>query len=112
MGLVFQNNYNELNDREFVSKIKAIPYNEEVAAFLPNNWYAPLLHKLYRVIFDNDPSWYEDCLGDLFDYLKRKNRDWNRLRTFEWRSKVGLLLSCAAWHHIIEIVKFMKDFIA
>ena len=38
---------------------------------------------LYREIYDKDPFWYEDCLGDLFEFLKGKERDWNKLRTFE-----------------------------
>lgn len=107
MGLVFLNNYAELNDKEIVNKIINKPYNEEAAAYLVYNRYDPLLHKLYREIYDKDPSWYEDCLGDLFGFLKGKERDWNKLRTFQWRSKFGAWLSSTARHRFIEIKPYL-----
>ena len=107
MGLVFLNNYAELNDKEIVNKIINKPYNEEAAAYLIYNRYDPLLHKLYREIYDKDPSWYEDCLGDLFGFLKGKERDWNKLRTFQWRSKFGAWLSRIARHRFIEIKPYL-----
>ena len=107
MGLVFLNNYAELNDKEIVNKIINKPYNEEAAAYLIYNRYDPLLHKLYREIYDKDPSWYEDCLGDLFGFLKGKERDWNKLRTFQWRSKFGAWLSSTARHRFIEIKHYL-----
>lgn len=107
MGLVFLNNYAELNDKEIVNKIINKPYNEEAAAYLIYNRYDPLLHKLYREIYDKDPSWYEDCLGDLFGFLKGKERDWNKLRTFQWRTKFGAWLSSTARHRFIEIKPYL-----
>lgn len=107
MGLVFLNNYAELNDKEIVNKIINKPYNEEAAAYLIYNRYDPLLHKLYREIYDKDPFWYEDCLGDLFGFLKGKERDWNKLRTFQWRSKFGAWLSSTARHRFIEIKPYL-----
>lgn len=107
MGLIFLNNYAELNDKEIVNKIINKPYNEEAAAYLIYNRYDPLLHKLYREIYDKDPSWYEDCLGDLFGFLKGKERDWNKLRTFQWRSKFGAWLSSTARHRFIEIKPYL-----
>ena len=62
---------------------------------------------LYREIYDKDPFWYEDCLGDLFEFLKGKERDWNKLRTFEWRSKFGPWLSTTARHRFIEIKPYL-----
>lgn len=107
MGLAFLNNYAELNDKEIVNKIINKPYNEEAAAYLIYNRYDPLLHKLYREIYDKDPSWYEDCLGDLFGFLKGKEKDWNKLRTFQWRSKFGAWLSSTARHRFIEIKPYL-----
>lgn len=72
MELTFHNNYKEESDKEIVEKIITVPYNEEAAAYLLYNRYDPLLFKLYRKIFDKNLSWYDDCLGDLFDYLKGK----------------------------------------
>lgn len=89
MELTIHNNYKEESDKEIVEKIITVPYNEEAAAYLLYNRYDPLLFKLYRKIFDKNLSWYDDCLGDLFDYLKGKNQDWNKLRTFEWRCNFG-----------------------
>ena len=43
MGLVFLNNYAELNDKEIVNKIINKPYNEEAAAYLIYNRYDPLV---------------------------------------------------------------------
>lgn len=107
MGLVFLYNYSDLDDKEIVSKIINKPYNEEAAAYLIYNRYDPLLHKLYRGVFGKDSSWYEDCLGDLFDFLKGKDRDWNKLRTFEWRSKFGAWLSRTARNRFIEIKPYL-----
>ena len=107
MGLVFLNNYVELNDKELVNKIINKPYNEEAAAYLIYNRYDPLLHKLYREIYDKDPSWYEDCLGDLFEFLKGKEGDWNKLRAIEWRSNFGPWLSRTAKHRFLEIKPYL-----
>lgn len=103
MGLVFLNNYVELNDKEIVNKIINKPHNEEAAAYLIYNRYDPLLYKLYRDVFQKDFSWYEDCLGDLFEFLKGNDRDWNKLKTFEWRSKFGPWLGSTARRRFIEI---------
>lgn len=107
MGLVFLKNYIELSDKELIDKIITKPYNEEAAAYLLYNRYDPLLRKLYLGIFDKDRSWYEDCLGDLFKFLKGKDKDWNKLRTFEWRSKFGAWLSITARHRFIEIKPYL-----
>lgn len=107
MGLVFLYNYSDLDDKEIVNKIITKPYNEEAAAYLLYNRYDPLLHKLYRDVFDKDSSWYEDCLGDLFDFLKGKDKDWNKLRTFEWRCKFGPWLSRTARHRFLEIKPYL-----
>ena len=107
MGLVFLNNYAELNDKELVNKIINKPYNEEAAAYLIYNRYDPLLHKLYKEIYDKDSSWYEDCLGDLFEFLKGKEGDWNKLRTIEWRSNFGPWLSRTAKHRFLEIKPYL-----
>lgn len=103
MELVFLNNYTELNDKEIVDKIINQPYDDEAAAYLIYNRYDPLLHKLYWDIFDKYSSWYEDCLGDLFEFLKGKDGDWNKLRTFEWKSRFGTWLSKIAYNRFLEI---------
>ena len=107
MELTFHNNYKEESDKEIVEKIITVPYNEEAAAYLLYNRYDPLLFKLYRKIFDKNLSWYDDCLGDLFDYLKGKNQDWNKLRTFEWRCNFGPWLGRTANNRFLEIKPYL-----
>lgn len=107
MELTLRNDYNKLTDKEVVDKIITKPYNEEAAAYLIYNRYDPLLGKLYRKVFDNDSSWYEDCLGDLFDFLKGKNQDWNKLRTFEWRSRFSSWLGKTAKNRFLEIKPYL-----
>ena len=107
MELAFHNNYKEESDKEIVEKIITVPYNEEAAAYLLYNRYDPLLFKLYRKIFDKNLSWYDDCLGDLFDYLKGKNQDWNKLRTFEWRCNFGPWLGRTANNRFLEIKPYL-----
>ena len=103
MELKFHDNYKEYDDRDLVNKIITKPYNEEAAAYLIYNRYNPLLSKLYRDTFQKDTSWYEHCLGDLFEYLKGKNQEWNKLRTFQWRCKLGPWLGKTARNRFVEI---------
>lgn len=103
MPLLFQYNYKGYSDKELVDKITTVPYNEEVAAYLIYNRYDPLLGKIYRKVFDGDGSWYEDCLGDLFDYLKGKEQDWDKLRSFQWRCKFASWFGKTANNRFIEI---------
>lgn len=107
MNLSFRSHYAEFSDKELVEQIVNEPYNEEAAAYLIYNRYDPLLHKLYREIFDQDTSWYEDCLGDLFDFLRGKEGCWNKLRNFEWRSKFGQWLSRVAKNRFVEIKPYL-----
>lgn len=103
MTLLFQYNYKEYSDKELVDKITTEPYNEEAAAYLIYNRYDPLLGKIYRKVFYGDSFWYEDCLGDLFDYLRGKEHDWYKLRTFEWRCRFASWLGKTAKNRFMEI---------
>lgn len=107
MTLNFQNNYHRFSDKEIIEKIITLPYNEEAAAFLIYNRYDPLLSKLYRKIYDGDSSWYEDCLGDLFDYLRGKDQNWNKLRSFEWRCQFSSWLGKTANNRFLEIKPYL-----
>lgn len=107
MGLIFQNNYKALSDKELVAKVTNIPSNEEAAAYLIYNRYDPLLRKIYKTVYNEDLYWYDDCLGDLFDYLKGKQQDWGKLKSFQWRSPFGSWLKKTARNRFIEIKRYL-----
>ena len=107
MRFVFKQNYSKMDDKEIVNQIITKPYDEEAAAYLIYNRYDPLLSKLYRDIYNNNMSWYDDCLGDFYNYLKCKDQDWNKLRSFEWRSKLCSWLSRIARHRFVEIKPYL-----
>ena len=72
-------------------------------AFLLNNRYNPLLHKLYLEIYGKQHDLYGDCLNDLFIYLKSGEPVWRKLISFEWRSSFGTWLGTTARHRFVEI---------
>lgn len=71
MELIFKHKYTSLTDKEIVTKIITLPYNEEAATYLLYDRYSPKFRKLCRDIYNN-LDWYDDCVDDLFDYLKGK----------------------------------------
>lgn len=103
MELKFRFDYTVLKDKEIVNLIISKPYDEEAAVFLIYKRYNPLLFKLYRNAYNNDLTWFDDCLNDLFIYLKGKKQDWNKLRSIEWRSQFGTWLRPTAWNRFLEI---------
>lgn len=103
MELHFHKKYVKYSDEEIVDSIVKPPHNEEVAAYLIYNRYAPLFKNIYRKVFENDPSWYGDCLNDLYLFLRGKDLEWNKLKTFEWKSKLGTWLSKIAYNRFLEI---------
>lgn len=107
MEFFFKNRYAKLTDRELIDAIITLPYNEEAAAYLIYNRYHPLLYKIYRKVFDGDPSWYEDCQDDLFDFLKGKNLDWQKLRSFEWRGHLSAWIGRTAKNRFLEIKPYL-----
>lgn len=48
MEFQYKLDYNKLSDRQIVEKILAEPHDEEAAAYLLHDRYAPLLYRLYR----------------------------------------------------------------
>lgn len=99
----FRLTYTTYSDKEIVNMVITLPYNEEAAAYLLYKRYDPLLFKVYRNLYNKDTSMYYDCLDDLFIYLKGKELDWNKLRTFEWKSKFGTWLKITAWNRFKDI---------
>ena len=99
--------YTYLSDREIILRIISKPYDEEAAAYLIYNRYDTLLRNVYRTVFGKHETWYYDCLGDMFGYLKGKDGEWNKLRTFRWRSSLGTWLGVTARHRFAEIKPMM-----
>ena len=91
MKFQYRTNYNDFTDEELVDKIVKPPHNEEAAAYLLHDRYAPLLKSVYKGLTPNF-SWYDDCVSNLFIHLKGKEYDWHSLSTFEWRSTLGCWL--------------------
>lgn len=106
MELIFKHKYIDLTDKEIVSKIITLPYNDEAATYLLYDRYSPKFRKLCKDIYNN-LDWYDDCMDDLFDYLKGKELDWNKLRTFEWRCQFSTWIDTTARHRFIEIKPYL-----
>lgn len=53
MELIFKHKYIELTDKEIVTKIITLPYNEEAATYLLYDRYSPKFRKLCRDIYNN-----------------------------------------------------------
>ncbi len=105
--MAFQQNYEGYTDKELVELAIQPPTgkkpNEEGVAFLLNNRYDPLLHKLYLEIYGKQHDLYGDCLNDLFIYLKSGEPVWRKLINLEWRSSFGTRLGVTARHRFVEI---------
>lgn len=98
--------YMTQTDKELVEAIIRIPPDEGAAVFLLYEKYTPKFKKLYTDIYQ-DMSWYDDCMNDLFAYLKGKNHDWRTFRTFEWRSKFSTWIGQVARNRFLEIKPYL-----
>ena len=95
MDFQYKLDYSKLSDKQIVEKILAVPHDEEAAAYLLHDRYAPLLQKVYYS-FTNDGTWYDDCVDELFIYVRGKDNSWHALAGFEWRSTLGYWLKKVA----------------
>ena len=95
MDFQYRLDYSKLSDKQIVEKILADPHDEEAAAYLFHDRYAPLLQKEYSRL-TNDSSWYDDCVDELFIYVRGKDHSWHALAGFEWRSTLGYWLKKVA----------------
>lgn len=98
--------YMTKTDKELVEAIIRIPPDEGAAVYLIYEKYTPKFKKLYTNIYQ-DMSWYDDCMNDLFAYLKGKNQDWRTFRTFEWRSKFSTWIGQVARNRFLEIKPYL-----
>lgn len=102
MELHFHKKYKDCSDEEIVSSILLQSHDEEAAVYLLYNRYAPLLRNVYRRIYENDISWYGDCIDDLYLFLQGNDKEWSKLKTFEWRSGFATWLSRTAYNRFLE----------
>ena len=98
--------YMKLTDRELVEAITKTPPDEHAAVYLLYERYSPKFRKLYADIYQ-DMTWYDDCMGDLFAYLKGKNQDWHAFRSFEWRSRFATWIGQVARNRFLEIRPYL-----
>ena len=95
MEFEYRLDYSKQSDRQIVDKILAAPHDEEAAAYLLHDRYAPLLQKQYFCL-TSDGTWYDDCVDELFIYLKGKDQSWHTLANFKWESTLGYWLKKVA----------------
>lgn len=103
MEFQYKLDYNKLSDRQIVEKILAKPHDEEAAAYLLHDRYAPLLLRLYKRLQQED-TWFDDCVDELFIHIKGKDGSWRILANFEWRSTFGYWLKGVAWNKFNEVL--------
>lgn len=101
--LYFYKKYAKYDDEKIVNIIIGLPDDEETALYLIYSRYSPLLRNIYRKAFENDISWYGDCINDLFLFFLRKDLGWNKLKTFRWESRFSTWLSKVAYSRFLEI---------
>ena len=102
MNLPLDGKYANLSDREIIDSIITKPHNEEAAVYLLYERYTPKFKKLCFDIYGTCEVYY-DCVDDLFIFLKGNNLNWDKLRSFEWRSKFSTWIGKTASRRFLEI---------
>ena len=103
MKFHYKLDYSKLSDKQIVDRVLAEPHDDEAAAYLLHDRYAPLIYHLYHC-FTADDTWFDDCVDELFIHLKGKEPAWNALALFEWRSTFGYWLRRTAYTKFREIL--------
>ena len=94
--------YESCDDKQLVDMILAVPHNDEAAVFLFYNRYLSLLDGI-RKDLSISPSWFDECMDELFIHLKGKGGDWKPLASFKWDSSLGTWLHTVARNKFCEI---------
>ena len=102
MNLPLDGKYANLSDREIIDSIITKPHNEEAAVYLLYERYTPKFKKLCFDIYRTYDVYF-DCVDDLFIFLKGSNLNWDKLRSFEWRSKFSTWIGKTASRRFLEI---------
>lgn len=92
--------YKSLSDKQLIDLIVTKPYNEEAAFYLLYDRYSPKLKKICIQILGN-LYWYDDCMGDLYDYLHGEKHDWLKIKKFEGRCHFGTWIGKVAYNRFL-----------
>lgn len=102
MNQFLNNKYGKLSDKDIIDKIIAVPPNDEAAAYLLYYRYTPKFMKICRYIYGSLVV-MDDCVDDLYVYLRGNEFDWAKLRTFEGRSQFSTWLGRTAYRRFLQI---------
>lgn len=97
MHIAYHQPYELLDDHQLVDM--ALSGNEEAMLFLIFERYSPLLKKLCNKYYGN-LFYLEQLQVDLF--IRLKENDWHRTRSFGWRSSFGSWLGIVAGNLFIK----------
>lgn len=107
MRLTFRKDYTALSDEALVGLIVEGGHNDEAGAYLVYERYRPLLVKCYLRVFDGDMQWLDDCLGDLYLFLRGREGGWRKLASFEWRCRFASWLIRLATNRFLEMKPYL-----
>lgn len=102
MNQFLNNKYGNLSDTDLIDKITAVPPNDEAAGYLLYYRYTPKFMKICRYIYGSLVV-MDDCVDDLYGYLRGKESNWAKLRTFEGRSQFSTWLGRTAYRRFLRI---------
>lgn len=96
-----------MSDREIVALVtnpaEGCAPDPEGVAYLLYERYAPLLKSLYYKVYGPYADCYGDCMADLFEYLRRGEPAWHKLRDFRWSTTFGGWLRTTAYRRFVEV---------
>lgn len=96
-----------MTDRELVElatrPAEGCAVDQGGVAFLLYERYTPLLRSLYYRVYGHYADCFEDCRSDLFEYLRRGEPAWHKLRDFRWSTTFGGWLRMIAYRRFVEM---------
>lgn len=101
--------YEKLSDREVIGLIIQEPYDDDAATYLIYDRYVPLCKSICISIFNNLEH-LDEIQSELFIHLKGSQRDWQTLKSFQWRSKLSTWLKIIVYNLSLELRnKFIEN---
>ena len=85
---ILKDKYDSLTDGELINLILAEPHDENAALYLLYIRYNSQFRKVYYYI-DKTYEFFEDCLHDLFMYLRGSDGSWKKVSTFDGDGTFG-----------------------
>lgn len=79
---ILRDKYDSLTDGELIDLIVTEPHDEDAVLYLLYIRYNSLFRKVYYYI-DKTGEFFEDCLHDLFMYLRGSDGSWKKVGTFD-----------------------------